>query len=331
MHGVKRQTQQAIADRKQREKSKIEGLLKLTDAVLARKKGKDWSAEAFDATTQLLTVNPEFYTIWNYRRNILLNGLFRESTPEDVNELLSGELVLTMKFLQAHPKVYWIWNHRQWCLQNVPQGPGSDVDGWRKKYWSFELQAVEKMLSADARNFHAWNYRRYVLANMPVPRPESSELTYTMKKIESNFSNFSAWHQRSKVYTSLWHQGKLDPVKSKEKEFELVRNAMYTDPDDQSIWMYHRWLVGLGHDKELLEREIGAIQELLEEQPDSKWCMESLVHYKRLILTNYSSDRDSDLVADCVQLLEQLKEIDSARRHRYEEIRQAVESIGSLS
>ncbi len=74
------------------------------------------------------------------------------STPETINELLSGELSLTMKFLQAHPKVYWIWNHRQWCLQNVPPGPGSDVDGWKKKYWAFELQAVEKMLNADARN-----------------------------------------------------------------------------------------------------------------------------------------------------------------------------------
>lgn len=30
------------------------------------------------------------------------------------------------------------------------------------------------------------------------------------------------------------------------KEFELVRNAMYTDPDDQGIWLYHRWLVGSG-------------------------------------------------------------------------------------
>ena len=29
-------------------------------------------------------------------------------------------------------------------------------------------------------------------------------------------------------------------------EFELVRNAMYTDPEDQSVWVYHRWLVGLG-------------------------------------------------------------------------------------
>lgn len=27
-------------------------------------------------------------------------------------------------------------------------------------------------------------------------------------------------------------------------EFELIRNAMYTDPNDQSVWMYHRWLVG---------------------------------------------------------------------------------------
>lgn len=74
------------------------------------------------------------------------------STPEEMNEILSGELALTMKFLEAHPKVYWIWNHRQWCLQNVPQGPDSDMDGWKKKYWAYELQAVEKMLNADARN-----------------------------------------------------------------------------------------------------------------------------------------------------------------------------------
>lgn len=54
----------------------------------------------------------------------------------------------------------------------------------------------------------AWNYRRYVLASLPPPpanskipaRTPASELAYTQQKIEANFSNFSAWHQRTKVY-----------------------------------------------------------------------------------------------------------------------------------
>lgn len=151
--------------------------------------------------------------------------------------MLSDDLSMTTAALKAHPKVYWIWNHRRWCLENVPDGPGdenSDPNGWRKANWDKELFVVEKMLDADARNctravclsptytlsfylVHAWDYRRYVLASMIVPRSETSELAYTTRKIEANFSNFSAWHQRSKVYSSLWQAGKLDPAKTKEK------------------------------------------------------------------------------------------------------------------
>lgn len=29
-------------------------------------------------------------------------------------------------------------------------------------------------------------------------------------------------------------------------EFELVTQALWTDPGDQSGWLYHRWLVGTG-------------------------------------------------------------------------------------
>jgi len=64
---------------------------------------------------------------------------------------------------------------------------------------------------------HAWNYRRYVLANMPVKKQDIEELVYTMKKIQANFSNFSAWHQRSKIYPLLWETNTLDHAKSRKE------------------------------------------------------------------------------------------------------------------
>lgn len=48
----------------------------LTDG---QKKAKDYSPEALKKTTELLDLNPEFYTVWNYRRHILTRGLFPNS------------------------------------------------------------------------------------------------------------------------------------------------------------------------------------------------------------------------------------------------------------
>jgi geranylgeranyl transferase type-2 subunit alpha len=170
---------------------------------------------------------------------LLFNTYFRISSSQDINNILMDELSMTMSALKAHPKVYWIWNHRRWCLENVPTGPGTSEGEasflvWKQAAWDKELYVVEKMLDADSRNcavsssliawlkliwtmsVQAWDYRRYVLGSMPVSRSELSELAYTRNKIESNFSNFSAWHQRSKVLTSLWAQGRMDERKSRE-------------------------------------------------------------------------------------------------------------------
>ncbi|KAF8906800.1 hypothetical protein CPB84DRAFT_1822739 [Gymnopilus junonius] len=126
MHGIKRArlTEEEREARRRRELSKTDEFTKLSDATLARKKERDWSRDAFDLTTRLLQINPEFYTIWNYRRLILLNGLFVNAPAELVKDILLDELGMTMSALKAHPKVYWIWNHRRWCLEQIPYGPG---------------------------------------------------------------------------------------------------------------------------------------------------------------------------------------------------------------
>lgn len=83
-----------------------------------------------------------------------------------MNDILSMDLELTMTFLRMHPKVYWIWNHRRWCLENVPEGPEEDPQGWRKTHWMMELRAVEKMLDADARNCMLYYTLSFIFANV---------------------------------------------------------------------------------------------------------------------------------------------------------------------
>ncbi|KAF9258906.1 rab-protein geranylgeranyltransferase [Marasmius fiardii PR-910] len=325
-HNVRRVPLSAEAPRarKKREEVQMASYLSLTENVLAKKSNKDYSKEALNLTTDLLRENPEFYTIWNYRRRIFIHGIFPESSASEINDLLTEDLSMTTDALKRLPKVYWIWNHRQWCLENIPEGPGTPAEGdrvgWKKGKWNQELYIVERMLDADARNFLAWNYRRYVLANMPTPKSPLSELAYTTKKIESSLTNFSAWHQRSKVLSPLWADGSLDPATSKEEEFNLVKNAIFTEPNDQSAWIYHRWLVGFGADKELLEREISVIQDLLDEQPDSKWCMDSLVYYKSLLMQTDSNVDKSVLIQDCLRLLQELRVVDPDRRQRYDDL-----------
>lgn len=50
-------------------------------------------------------------------------------------------------------------------------------------------------------------------------------------------------------------------------------------------------------------------------------CMESLVHYQGIILLRHASESERKSIRqERIQLLEELKSIDPARRQRYEEI-----------
>ncbi|CAI9116133.1 OLC1v1017209C3 [Oldenlandia corymbosa var. corymbosa] len=76
--------------------------------------------------------------------------------------------------------------------------------------------------------------------------PAEKELNYTTDMINDNFSNYSAWHNRSMLLSLLLNK-KVAGFYPKEtflkEEYEFVRNALFTDPDDQSGWFYHLWLL----------------------------------------------------------------------------------------
>nr|XP_019000169.1 geranylgeranyl transferase type-2 subunit alpha [Kwoniella mangroviensis CBS 8507]OCF63630.1 geranylgeranyl transferase type-2 subunit alpha [Kwoniella mangroviensis CBS 8507] len=325
IHGIKRTrlTPQAAEAKRLKEQSKIEAYLALEQDVLGRKHRKEYNIESLDQTTRLLDLNPEFYTIWNYRRNILL-GLFPSLSPEEVVSHLTTDLRLTTSYLLVHPKVYWIWNHRKWCLESVPDGPGDTVT-WKEEFWKGELKLVEKMLDADSRNFHAWDYRRYVLSSLPTQRPLSDELKYTQTKIESNFSNFSAWHCRTKTLSAIWEKegtNQQEINKTKDEEFELITQALWTDPNDQSGWLYHRWLIGSEPPLGVLQIEIKNIKDLYEAEPDSKWCINALAHYTLLLSKDPSTTQEDQLMLkeEARSLYKKLEEVDIDRKERYRDM-----------
>jgi len=232
MHGVKKAyvSEEIRQQKKLKEKSEIESYLNTVKIINEKRKNKVYDEEAFNLTTKILSFNVEYYTLWNFRRKILLHQ-FETLTPEEKEKKFENELEFQEKCVRKKPKSYWAWNHRRWILENM-----------EKPNWKRELLLVNGMLNLDTRNFHGWDYRRYVISKSKVSTVKE-EFEYTTKKISQSFSNYSAWHYRSKLIPKMITK-KTKWEKLSANEFEMVKNAEYTDPADQSAWLYHCWLLG---------------------------------------------------------------------------------------
>ena len=235
--------------------------------------------------------------MWNFRRETLLfhfeedlaqASLVDESArlkaQEKEKETLLKELYFTQQALMRNPKSYWCWNQREWATQRLSRMSACP--------WEKELALCGQLLHHDARNckfllnqphqsthstqVHCWNYRRYVVAQSHISH--EAELKFTTNLIEENFSNYSAWHQRSKLLPLIF----TDPEeyhRAIDEELEVVKNAFYTMPNDSSAWFYHRWLINQNPLPSIILREIEAVEELLQilELPEEKKCRCSLL------------------------------------------------------
>ncbi|KAL8736421.1 MAG: hypothetical protein Q9166_000213 [cf. Caloplaca sp. 2 TL-2023] len=325
-------------------------------------------------TTRLLEINPEYYTVWNYRR-LLLRSFFGEantSTPDTndttrldlVRQYVTEDLNFLLPLLRKYPKCYWIWNYRLWLLAEAQRLLSPNVV---YQLWQKELGLVSKMLSLDSRNFHGWGYRRKVVSaleelslemNMTSTSMTEDEFKYTTKMIESNLSNFSAWHRRSKLIPKLLQEKNasqaerrvfLDNGRSlcsiEERyssyniaELELVQRALWADPDskDQSLWFYYQYLISnfaphsgdddsmivhLSNEDKLvyLKVQIQDLLEMLEGAETCKWIYQRLLE---LCSMNKSLDgRWPVEVVDIETWIERLLELDPLRKGRWKDLR----------
>ncbi|XP_077572773.1 geranylgeranyl transferase type-2 subunit alpha [Stigmatopora nigra] len=258
MHGrvkIKSTVQQEEEKQKEREK-KLKIYTAARDACFSKRKEGICDDEALNLTQQLLSSNPDFATLWNYRREILMHQETVKDESE-VQKMYQAELSFLESCLKVNPKSYGSWHHRSWVSERAPQ-----------MNWARELSLCDRCLSLDDRNFHCWDYRRIVVKKSSVP--VDKELAFTDRLIGSNFSNYSSWHYRSTLLPLLHPQSPESAPPSGSspsspqnhthrmcgdqllKEYELVQNAFFTDPNDQSAWFYYRWLLGRAEREEMI-------------------------------------------------------------------------------
>lgn len=295
----------------------------------------DKSEKSLQLTSKMLKMNPDCYSWWNYRREILIDlyegegegslGLLREAAKSEEAKVPASrgaqvrdkELQLTVETIMKNPKSYPSWAHRQWIVLRFE----CDYDT--------EIKLCNEMLNADQRNFHCWNYRRFVI-EVSV-RSLTSELEFCTAKIEENFSNYSAFHHRS-VYFERLHDGenfhKLLP--SFKVEFSIVENATFTDPYDQSAWWYHRFLIkflergspGLQEeDKEpiisLLKDQIELFKTLMDFESSCKWTIDAILHLSIMLRVWEGGGPTESISEEERELVVQLQKLDPLRTQRY--------------
>ncbi|XP_023525382.1 geranylgeranyl transferase type-2 subunit alpha 1 [Cucurbita pepo subsp. pepo] len=231
MHGRPRKPQKP--EEEEASAAEAAKLRPLQSQLLENHHQKNYDKEALEVSAKVLEMNPDLYTAWNYRK-LAVEHYLKESPSdtESIKEILDEELRVAESALRQNVKSYGAWYHRKWILS---KGHSST---------DLELRLLGKFQKLDARNFHAWNYRRFVAELTNIP--EEKELKYTTDMIDTNFSNYSAWHNRSALLAKLLNkkaEGYFPAEKVLSEEYELVHQAIFTDPDDQSGWFYHLWLL----------------------------------------------------------------------------------------
>lgn len=351
MHGVRRSFIDSAAeeDRYGRWSTETRQLLQQRRALP--------SERFLECSETILLRNPEEYSLWNRRKECLIEWYLRSKsletavsgTPvqESLRERCETEFRVTEGSLRQNPKSYATWAHRLWLLRStVPStatepSPATTQRGCTRPPWTLpsdyaveclrrELVLCRQLISLDDRNFLGWRHLVEVLrlarnadlrstAEVATDRTDSVDFDLsflfrvTQEVLNRNSCNYTAYHYRSVAATEAGN--KLDWS----RELDALHQAMYTEPNDQSVWFYYHWLIeqlsgskgSNGEMLESLEAEVQILDSLLELEPRARWALEA----KAQLLVYLGRYQE----AACI-CREQLASIDPMRKRMYVEL-----------
>lgn len=124
-----------------------------------------------------------------------------------------------------------------------------------------ELEFTDRLIGSNFSNYSSWHYRSTLLPLLHPgsPEPPASRCGGDPPHSCSPPSPQAHFHRvceeqllkgKTAAGDAAWRQtgGSLVLIETAlyVSEYELVQNAFFTDPNDQSAWFYYRWLLGRG-------------------------------------------------------------------------------------
>uniref|UniRef100_A0A0N4ZIG3 Geranylgeranyl transferase type-2 subunit alpha n=1 Tax=Parastrongyloides trichosuri TaxID=131310 RepID=A0A0N4ZIG3_PARTI len=309
MHFIKKvpttEEQHEVQEREKR--AKATAYQKLIEAINKKLKDEIYDEELMKLSAQVLSKNPDAYTLWNVRKKYIDKKISEQDDADKNDAILEDELYLALTSLTKNPKSYSAWFHRFWAFKKM-----------MKPNVKQELEMCRMALQLDCRNFHCWDHRRSVADYLNLKPVE--ELEFVDYLIEKNISNYSAWHYRATLLERL-HGKDVENQKDVKidedtllKEFDLVSNAYYTDSEDQACWCYVKWLIdsSVRNMTPKIEKQINTviqhIKELYELEPNNIYLLSTHIY----ILEKTSGDKE-----EIVSMYKNLAEIDKMRKGMY--------------
>lgn len=204
-----------------------------------------YTPHVFDLTTKLLRLNPEYYSIWNVRRRLLISGLLCKpslgSSPSKASPSSSPTATTTTHSAGSSSS----------SSTATPPNPASrttgksgttadhqnDLDVLRS-----ELGFTVPLLMEFPKCYWIWKYRSWLLQaaierlEPPVARRIwQEELGLDTKMLTKDRRNFHAWGYRRNVVSHL-ESDTLNGTSMVESEFDFTTKMIRVDLSNFSAW-----------------------------------------------------------------------------------------------
>jgi len=225
-------------------------------------------AEELKISAAGIARNPKSYPAWHHRQWVVARH------PGAVD--FERELGLCGKLLDADERNFHCWNYRRWMVGVAREqqaqaaaaaapasteaaeasvsgsacaGSGAGAAASASQFSAAsELAYTLERIRRNFSNYSAWHYRSVLLLQVGSVAAEEAPAAAvgapsTAPRTAAAPATGAATAAAGPAPASVARGLQPLALSLAREELQLVKRALYTEPDDQSGWFYHRWLV----------------------------------------------------------------------------------------